>query len=71
MKNILKQMWKYWLQLCQLINKVITCILLSLLFLLLVTPQACIKRYAHKRTKKDGLFYRRHEYTFNDLLKPW
>ena len=71
MKNILKQIWKYWLLLFQLINKAIIYILLSLLFLLLLTPQAYIRRCAHKKMKREGLFSRRHEYTSDDLLKPW
>lgn len=71
MKDILKKIWNSWSLLIQQINKAIVYVLLSLLFFLLVTPQACFRRYFNKKTKKRGLLYREHKYTCDDLLKPW
>ncbi len=71
MINILKKIWKAWTSFIQLVNKVVVYVLLSLLFLLLITPQAYFRGFFIKNKKKNGLLLKEHRYTFNDLLKPW
>lgn len=71
MRNILKFIWKGWSAFIIFVNKTIVCILLALLFLLLITPQAFFRKLINKKNPRAGWILRKHSYNFKDLERLW
>lgn len=71
MRNVLKRIWKGWSTLILYVNRLIVYLSLSLLFFLLITPQALFKRLMNRKNKRQGLIARKYTYEIGDLEKPW
>lgn len=71
MRNVLKRIWKGWSTFILFVNRVIVYVLLSLLFFLLITPQALFRRLMNRKIKRKGLVAREYVYGVRDLEKPW
>ncbi len=71
MRGFLKRIWSGWVYFTQLINRSIVYLLLGMVFFLLITPQAVLRKLVNKKKKDKGLVCRKHRYSFDDFKKIW